>query len=96
MSNPKHFPCNQPAAGQILQIFRQLKKSSYFSVLGVACCREARKRTNSTCIQLHNTSTLRPFGGLLFACHQVLVLMVQKVLYYFNCLLVLFKCLYHI
>ena len=44
-------------------------------MLGVTCCRDVRERTNSTCIQLFIPYTSRPFGGLLFACHQVLVLL---------------------
>ena len=44
------------------------------SVLGVACCRDVRVRTNSTCFRLHIPSTFPFLRDFLFACHQVLFL----------------------
>ena len=47
-------------------------------MLGVACCRDVRQCMNSTYIQLRIHYTLQPLGGLVFVCHQVLVLLFQE------------------
>ena len=72
-STRKLFTHTQPSAGQIILIIYHLKYYRYLSVLNVACCRYVRGCTKSTCIQLRIPSTLCPFWGLLFSCHQVLV-----------------------
>ena len=58
----------------ILLIIWQLKKYRCLSLLGISCCRGVRGCTNSTFVHLHIPSTIRFLGGLVFACHRVLVL----------------------
>ena len=53
-------------------------------MLGVARCRDIRGRTKHTCVQLRIPSTLRYFWFLVFACNQVLVLLVFECGFHFE------------
>ena len=39
-------------------------------MLGVSCCMDVIGRMNSTCVQLYIHSTLKFWGGVVFACQQ--------------------------